>query len=78
VSADVPADQPLLALEVRRETDEVGDVLTLTADAPRRTWSWFADDPFHGGYAFRLLPAGVAPGPWSAVRSHTTPLEVAP
>ncbi|MBO9522992.1 MAG: hypothetical protein J7518_15780 [Nocardioidaceae bacterium] len=67
----------LVAVALRPETsDGDGEIVTLTRAHPVRTWTWFADDPFRGGYQFRIVPAGTAPGPWSAVRRYDEQLDV--
>lgn len=78
VSADFHEGEHLVAVEIRPETEKSGEVLSLTRDRPSRTWTWFADNPFRGGYSFRVLPPGGDPGAWSEARDHRQPLHIGP
>ncbi|MFD1141238.1 hypothetical protein ACFQ4C_08970 [Larkinella insperata] len=45
-------------------------VLTLTADRPQKTWTWFAESLFHPGFCYRVLNAdGKELLPWSEIQS---------
>ncbi|MCC6456080.1 MAG: hypothetical protein IT328_14090 [Caldilineaceae bacterium] len=62
----LPEDQP--------ETAETITVLSLTPAQPKRTWRWFASNPFRAGYRCRPHAGDAALLPWSEVHSPAAPL----